>query len=509
MIDHHDEPTKEIEQNNQQHFKNTNYDKNNNIDAADATNSIIEPTQKRYLILVLFCLHSMINGAQWIYLSSITSTLTDFYGVDSISVNWTSMVYMAAYIPLAVPASWLFDRIGMRTFVLIGSFGTSFGSLIKCFSCQPDRFALLMTGQIIVACSQLFVLSVPPRLASVWFPDHQVALANACGVFGNQLGIALGFVVPQLVLGSSALISNDVNNNNTTSQVQQQQQQIQQGLVYLFLGVAVFSALVSLLLMVLFDEAPAKPPGLARLRQIKQEAAALSSAVAPSPESDAGMLRPSIQQLSTGEKSTNTFGGLLRALLTDRSFVMLIIGYGLLVGVFYAISTALNQMLELKRADAALLAGRLGLVMVVAGMFGSVLAGYTLDKTHRYKLINSGLYLASLLAMFGFALAVELNQTLVYYIAIVLLGFFMTGYLLIGFEMSNEITWPLPESLSAGLLNLAAQVFGVALTYAGCSIVDKYGSAPANVFFITSLVVGFVVTSTIKAQMKRQQAIEL
>lgn len=43
---------------------------------------------------------------------------------------------------------------------------------------------------------QVFILGIPPRLAALWFGPEQVSTACAAGVFGNQLGIALGFVLP-------------------------------------------------------------------------------------------------------------------------------------------------------------------------------------------------------------------------------------------------------------------------------------------------------------------------
>lgn len=401
-------------------FKTLNYDK-----------SDIKPTKKRYLILLLFCLHSMINAAQWIYLSSITNIVSRYYRVDNMAVNWTSMVYMLVYIPLIVPASWLFERIGMRDAILLGSIGTTLGSFVKLFSCQPDRFYLLMTGQTIVAISQLFVLSVPPRLASVWFPDDQVSLATACGVFGNQFGIALGFVVPSLVIGA----------NEMDSLVS-----IEESLFNLFLGVVSISTITSLLILFFFDKTPSKAPGLARLQQIKQENAAIAEAAGTTP------LVLDNNSLKYG------FGALLWDLITEKNFVMLIISYGLNVGVFYAISTILNQMILRDWPDGNKLVGQLGLVLIIAGMFGSVIAGYILDKTHMYRLVNASLYASSLVSMILFAITLQLHNLVALYLTIALLGYFMTGYLMIGYEMSNEITWPRPESVSAGLLNLAAQV---------------------------------------------------
>ena len=44
-----------------------------------------------------------------------------------------------------------------------------------------------MIGQTVVACSQMFVLSIPPRLAAVWFSPEEISRACAVGVFGNQV----------------------------------------------------------------------------------------------------------------------------------------------------------------------------------------------------------------------------------------------------------------------------------------------------------------------------------
>ena len=65
--------------------------------------------------------------------------------------------------------------------------GTTAGSWIKVFSADPERFWLTFVGQTLVALSQTFILSVPARLAAVWFGPDQVSSACSIGVFGNQV----------------------------------------------------------------------------------------------------------------------------------------------------------------------------------------------------------------------------------------------------------------------------------------------------------------------------------
>merc|ERR1712071_149497 len=47
-----------------------------------------------------------------------------------------------------------------------------------------------------------FIMGVPPNVAAVWFGPEQVSSACSIGVFGNQLGVALGFLLPPMMVGS-------------------------------------------------------------------------------------------------------------------------------------------------------------------------------------------------------------------------------------------------------------------------------------------------------------------
>lgn len=58
---------------------------------------------------------------------------------------------------------------------------------------------------------------------------------------------------------------------------------------------------------------------------------------------------------------------------------------GINVGVFYAVSTLLNQMILYYYKEAQESTGTIGLLIIVSGMFGSVVCGYILDKFHHFK----------------------------------------------------------------------------------------------------------------------------
>jgi MFS transporter, FLVCR family, feline leukemia virus subgroup C receptor-related protein len=73
----------------------------------------------------------------------------------------------------------------------------------------------------------------------------------------------------------------------------------------------------------------------------------------------------------------------------------------------------------------------------------------------------------------------------------------MTGYLPVGFELAAEVTYPEPESSSCGLLNMAAQIFGIFYTYTQGRIITKYGALAGNIFVTVSLLIGSFITGNL------------
>lgn len=64
----------------------------------------------RWLVLFIFVLYSASNSMQWIQYTIIQDAIVKYYGVSSITVYWTSMIYMISYIPLIFPGSYLLDK---------------------------------------------------------------------------------------------------------------------------------------------------------------------------------------------------------------------------------------------------------------------------------------------------------------------------------------------------------------------------------------------------------------
>ncbi|KAJ8981716.1 hypothetical protein NQ317_003781 [Molorchus minor] len=429
----------------------------------------------RWFILGLFVLYSASNSMAWLQFSIIADVVVKYYGVSTTWVDWTSIIYMALYIPFIFPGSYLLEKLGLRKSVIIGMVGTCVGSWIKVGAVHPDRFWLAFIGQTVIAFSQVFILSVPAKLAAVWFGPSQVSSACSIGVFGNQLGIAIGFLVPPLIVKNSSTIE-----ENTKE------------FYILFVTMSVFTTILLVLILMFFKTSPRSPPSFA-----------------------------AAQQESSAEVHFITS---LKNLVKNRNFMFLLGAYGINTGIFYAISTLLNQIVLHYYPNASVDAGWMGLVIVVAGMGGSVCCGILLDRFHKFKETTLMVYACSAIAMIAFTFTLSKGIYVVYIIC-ALLGshrvsdleigeakiklcfrFFMTGLLPVGFELAVELTYPESEGTSAGLLNLACNLFGIIFTTLYSALFYSIGDVWADIIMCVMLVIGTVVTACINSDLRRQAA---
>ncbi|XP_044729456.1 uncharacterized MFS-type transporter C09D4.1-like [Chrysoperla carnea] len=156
--------------------------------------------KRRWFMIFIFFTIYFINSVHWVQYTIIANIIEKFYNVDPTMVNMTSVVYLIAYLPLILPASYVIDKKGVRFVLLVAASGNFIGSWLKVFSATPNGFYIGLTGQTILAVSQLFILSLPAKLAGIWFDASQMSTACTIGVFGAQLGEATGFFLTPIIV---------------------------------------------------------------------------------------------------------------------------------------------------------------------------------------------------------------------------------------------------------------------------------------------------------------------
>ncbi|KAM7534082.1 hypothetical protein Aperf_G00000107107 [Anoplocephala perfoliata] len=252
-----------------------------------------------------------------------------------VAVVWLSMIYMLMYIPMVIPGTWLLNRYGLRVALLMGALLNALGAGIKCVALELSQpygvdtpaamasFPILMAAQCICALAQVFTLGMPAQLAATWFAESELAIATSIGVFANQVGCAFGFGFPPL------MIPDPTYSNNF--------EDFRRGFRILLYGGAAIMLTAFIAVVIFFKEEPKAPPSRAQFKRILQRE---------------GVALDDVQ----GELKTQPVSGVN-------------------TGVYYEIGTLLNAIVSEFFPEEQVAIGWIGFSMVIAGVFGALLAG--------------------------------------------------------------------------------------------------------------------------------------
>ncbi|XP_054469874.1 feline leukemia virus subgroup C receptor-related protein 2 [Anoplopoma fimbria] len=414
--------------------------------------------KRRWVMLFIFSFFSMTNAYMWMQYGIINDIFVRFYNISSQAIDWLSMIFLLTYIPLFPPVTWALHNRGVREVTVVAAAFNCIGAWIKTGTANPDMFAMTFFGQFVCSVATVY-LGIPSRLASLWFGEQEVSTACSIAVLGTQLGIAIGFLLPPILVPN-------------VEDVEELEYHIRI-MFYISAGVATF---IFILVVIVFQEKPEIPP---------TQAQAQARNIPPD-----------------GYSYKASFLGLM----CNKPFMLLLVSYGLNVGSFYSISTLLNRMIIDSYPGEEVNAGRIGLTIVAAGMAGSLICGIWLDRTKTYKQTTLAVYLFSLIGMMIYTVTLNLGHLWVVFVTGGLLGFFMTGYLPLGFEFAVELTYPESEGTSSGLLNCSAQIFGIIFTITQGKIIDKWGTFAGNIFLCIILLIGTALTGFIKSDLRRHKA---
>ncbi|VUZ38873.1 unnamed protein product, partial [Hymenolepis diminuta] len=188
------------------------------------------------------------------------------------------------------------------------------------------------------------------------------------------------------------------------------------------------------------------------------------------------------------------------------SFVLLNICYGVNTAVYYEIGTLLNAIVAEYFPNEQVAIGWIGFSMVIAGLVGSIVAGVVLKRTGLYRLVVIIFYMLSVISWGAFMGSLYSPHIAVVFIAMILLGFFQSGMLPLGFEYAAEITYPVDEGITSGILNTSAHIFGIILTHVATAMDDRFGSLPTNIFILVCMLAAAVPSCFMKDDLKRQRA---
>ena len=193
-----------------------------------------------------------------------------------------------------------------------------------------------------------------------------------------------------------------------------------------------------------------------------------------------------------------------KKLLRDGNFMKLMLAFGIIFGqvnTYGPIVGILANKMGYSDDDASVF----GAVFIVGGIVGSAILGTYVELKRKYK---TAMIIVAIFAIFGpIALLGSLYTGEVWPVC---LGAFILGFdlaiLPVGIDFGVELTYPVAEPVSTGLLMSAAQIFGILLVITCTVLISEYdrkGCLFSQIGLIIIACVGLVFVIAQKEDLKR------
>ena len=348
----------------------------------------------RWVVLAVFMLINVMVQVLWICYAPIASSAAVAYGVKREDVDMLADLFMLIYLPVAIPAAWAIDSFGFKKGVGFGAILIGTFGLLR--GLFPNNYTVALIGTVGISIGQPFLLNAFTKLAAVWFPNKHRATVTGVIFLSMFLGIGIGEALSPWLL----------NNYHF-------------GGMQMIYGVA--TALACLLFLMFARSKPPTPPG-----PPKNEVRAL---------------------VLDGFKS----------MLKQREVYLLSLALFIGSGIVNAVFTLIDGLGK-EHGITAEQGVTLTIVLLVAGIIGSIVLPAVSDEIRRRKLIITlgifGAVPATLCLALGHGFGFEL-------VCFFVLGFCITGVTPVAYQYGAEITHPAPEGASNGIFALVVQASGL------------------------------------------------
>ena len=390
----------------------------------------MKPSPYRWVILTILMLVTFAISIQWLTHAAVVRPAEVFYKgqVDPasfINIDFLALSYMLIFLAMSFPASYIIDTYGIKTGLTIGSVMVGFFSITKAIF--ASSFNGVVISQIGLAIAQPFILNAVTAVTVRWFPFSERGLAAGLAVLAQYIGIIVAMLVTPLLVGSHPELANYGT-----------------GFAQMLWIYGILSLVSSLALIILIRE---------------------------NPEGSAYPL-----------KEDSGFRKGIRDMLYNRDMQITLVLFFVGLGIFNAVSSMtdrISEMAGVKDSD-----GLIGGIMLIGGIIGALILPLLSDKFRKRKLFLVICIIGMVPGVFGLSFAGNLGLNAGNTYSILLLSSFVLGFFVmsagpIAFQYAAEVSHPVPESASQGILLWIGQLSGM-LFVAGMSI-------DHNAYLVTSM----------------------
>ena len=420
----------------------------------------IRLTKYRYIIVIIYCLVNFSISVHWISFASCADNFGNLYKLNKFQVDAFSMIFMIAYPITCIPEAYIVDNISAQLGLTLSAISCIIGAGLKCLINKGIYFAYI--GQGVIALFQAAISNSPGKIASTWFDEGSRVLITTLCVVSDTIGVLVGYLIHGFVFDDQIEGGEKV------------EKPLNKDRFFWYMAIEfIMSAVFCLPMIIFMRNKPKHPPSRSQRRYVSPP------------------LRQSIGMLCH-----------------NRNFIILFISTICIVGFLNTFGTICNSYLKLYYFTDT----QISYIASAANLFGIISSGIVsviIDKNKKYKNTLIILSLLSLIGMSSITSLFELaDKKYTQYICSVLYIItvsFITPVYTTSMDYVIELTYPVGESISEGIIMTGNQLFGVVGTLI-CDFFMEYVKEIRylpHLFFICLLLISFICVLLIKEELNR------
>lgn len=368
----------------------------------------------RWVVLSALMVVIMASEMQWLVFAPVSRAASEFYRDQinphsMLSPDILTLIHLVSYLIFSIPASFLINKIGLKWSLRIAAISIAAFSLMKGFSAQ--QFNLVVISQIGLSLGHVIVLTSVTSVTNRWFPFKERGFATGLVSFAQYLGLLLIMIIAPRVVGTNPSLY-----------------EYGSGLPSLLMVLGIITSISAVAVIFLFKERPPTPSSLESV-EIK------------------------------------SFFESFSLLFHKKHMAGFMIIFGLswgLFNVFIAKIDSIAAFVNIENSN-----GILGVFLLSGGLVGSVVIPFLSDYYRKRKFFFSIAILGIFLGVVIFAFYPNLIEVgvpfFIVYILVAFLGFFFQSTFPLGYQYAYELTYPVQEASSQGVLLFNGHLVGAVI----------------------------------------------
>ena len=181
--------------------------------------------------------------------------------------------------------------------------------------------------------------------------------------------------------------------------------------------------------------------------------------------------------------------------------------FSMVFGVYSSFGAILNDFFS-KYNFSSDQCSYIGIVFILSGMLGAAFQGYMMDVFKKYIFAIRMICFGSVVATIVFCYSVGTENINIVLINVAAIGFLLLPIIPVGYAFGAELTYPISEAMSNGVMIMFSQIAASALTPAITWVIDKCTNSdkkplPVLFTYIALVAFGGLISLILKEDLKR------